>query len=74
MFSFRKGKGTDVNSDDILQFFDLLLLSGYHSVPSEDMYWSSEEDTSIPIVSTVMPRNRFRKMKNNFHLIDNIEF
>jgi hypothetical protein len=55
MYAFRKGEATDVNSDDILQFFDLLLVSGYHSVPSEDMYWSSEEDTSIPIVPTVMP-------------------
>jgi hypothetical protein len=38
------------------------------------MYWSSEEDTSIPIVPTVMPWNCFRKIKNNFHLIDNNEF
>lgn len=71
LYALQKGETIDISSDDILQFFGLLLLSGYHSVPKEDMYWNSAEDIAVPIVSTVMPRNRFRNIKKFFHLVDN---
>lgn len=49
------------------------LVVGYHSVPEENSYWSTHEDLCIPIVSTVMPRNRFRMLKKYFHLVDNTQ-
>ncbi|GFQ80986.1 piggyBac transposable element-derived protein 3 [Trichonephila clavata] len=67
----QKGEDFSVDENDIGQFFGLLLFSGYHQVPEEDLYWSTQEDFSVPIVSTVMPRSRFRKMKKFFHIIDN---
>ena len=60
-----------VDWSDIAQFFGLLLLSGYHQVPSENDYWSTSEDTAIPIVPTVMSRKKFKDIKRNFHLMDN---
>lgn len=71
LYALQKGETIDVCKNDILQFFGLLLLSGYHSVPTEDMYWSSAEDTCVPIVPTVMPRTRFRNIKKFFHVMDN---
>lgn len=35
------------------------------------MYWSTAEDTSLPVVPTVMTRDRFRKIKRYFHLKGN---
>ncbi|GFY01906.1 piggyBac transposable element-derived protein 3 [Trichonephila clavipes] len=53
-----------VDENDIeLFFFGNLLFSGYHQVPGEDLYSSTQEDLSVPIVSTVMPRKR----ENFFH-------
>ncbi|GFW88110.1 DDE_Tnp_1_7 domain-containing protein [Trichonephila clavipes] len=35
-----------VDENDIGQFFGILLFSGYHQVPGEDLYWSTQEDFS----------------------------
>lgn len=71
LYALQKGEIIVVDEFDIGQFFGLLLFSGYHQVPGEDLYWSTQEDLSVPIVSTVMPRNKFRKLKRFFHIIDN---
>lgn len=66
-------KGTNIQTDwkDIAQFFGLLLLSGYHQVPTENDYWSTSEDVSVPITTSVMSRKKFKEIKRNFHLMDN---
>ncbi|GFR29832.1 piggyBac transposable element-derived protein 3 [Trichonephila clavata] len=68
---FANQKDFSVGENDIEQFFGLLLFSGYDQVPGEDLYWSTQEDLSQPIVSTVMPRSRFRKIQKCFHYVDN---
>jgi DNA excision repair protein ERCC-6 len=71
LYALQKGETLDVDEKDIGQFFGLLLLSGYHSLPGEDLYWSTQDDLMVPIVPSVMPRNRFRKLKKYFHIVDN---
>ena len=56
---------------DIAQFFGLLLLSGYYQVFTENDYWSTSEDTTVPIASTAKSRKKFKGIKRNFHLMDN---
>ncbi|KAL3210899.1 hypothetical protein MRX96_008552 [Rhipicephalus microplus] len=72
-YALQKGEEVDVTGADIGQFFRFLLFSGYHSVPSEDSYWSTAEDLCVPIVATVMARNRFRQLKRFFHVVDNTQ-
>lgn len=72
-YALQKGEEVDVTGADIGQFFGLLLFSGYHSVPSEGSYWSTAEDLCLPIVATVMARNRFRQLKRFFHVVDNTQ-
>ncbi|GFS85105.1 piggyBac transposable element-derived protein 2 [Trichonephila clavipes] len=67
----QKGEYFSVDEIDIGQFFGLLLFSGYHQVSGEDVYWSTQEDLSVPIVSTVMPRSRLKKIKKFFHIMEN---
>lgn len=71
LYALQKGKSLDVGANGIRQFLGLLLFSGYQSVPDENSYWSTQEDLHIPIVSTAMPRNRFRMLKFFFHIVDN---
>lgn len=54
-------------------FLGILILSGYHKVPREKMYWSLDEDIKVEVVSKAMSRNRFQEIKRNLHLVDNNE-
>jgi hypothetical protein len=56
---------------ELKTFFGILLLSGYHKLPREGMYWSLDEDIGVEVVSKAMSRNRFREIKRNLHLVDN---
>lgn len=33
-----------IDDNEIIKFLGLLIISGYHSVPSENDFWSSSED------------------------------
>lgn len=57
--------------DEIYKFLGILILSGYHTLPSERHYWSTQKDLGVPIVSDSMTRNRFQKIKSFIHLADN---
>ncbi|KAJ8910655.1 hypothetical protein NQ315_011639 [Exocentrus adspersus] len=41
----------------------MLLLTGYHKLPREQLYWSLDEDSGIPFVTKAISRNRFRDKK-----------
>ena len=34
---------------NFFEFFEILLLSGYHSFPSETDYWSNQIDLCVPL-------------------------
>ncbi|KAB0792570.1 hypothetical protein PPYR_14529 [Photinus pyralis] len=59
------------SESDMKIFLGFLLLTGYHSVPRESMYWSLDEDLGIDLVTRSMSRNRFHDIKRNIHLADN---
>lgn len=52
-------------------FLGVLLLSGYHSLPRERLYWSLDEDCHVSITSKAMSRNRFMEIKKFLHFCDN---
>ena len=57
--------------DEIKKFLGLIIMSGYHSLPSENDYWSTAEDLIAPIFSSTMSRDRFRLIKRYLHIADN---
>ncbi|KAJ8928709.1 hypothetical protein NQ314_018719 [Rhamnusium bicolor] len=57
--------------EDLKIFIGILLFSGYHKIPRERLYWSLDEDVSVPIVSNAMSRNRFQEIKKFLHFSDN---
>ena len=64
-------KNFNVDGDEIRKFLGLLLISGYHNVPSENDYWSTSEDLEIPIFHKTMSRDTFRTLKRYMHIADN---
>ena len=48
-----------------------VLLSGYHTFPQEHLYWCNNEDVGVNLVKKKISRNRFQKIKQYFHLVDN---
>jgi hypothetical protein len=44
----------DVQIEELRSFIGILLLSGYHTVPSEKLYWSTVDDVGVPIVQNIM--------------------
>ncbi|XP_064083929.1 piggyBac transposable element-derived protein 3-like [Macrobrachium nipponense] len=59
-----------VAKDEIKKILGLMLMSGYHSVPSENDYWSTSEDLEIPIFPKTMSRDRFRSIKRYLPVAD----
>lgn len=58
---------------DLKKFIGILILSGYHKLPREALYWSLDEDVGVELVSNAMSRNKFREIKRNLHLVNNDE-
>jgi len=63
----------DIDEIDLKRFIGICILSGYHTLPQSDMYWSKDEDKGVPIVRETMSRNKFRIIKQNIHLSNNSE-
>ena len=60
-----------VDVDEMANSLGLLLISGYHRLPSEDDYWSTSDDMEMPIFRKTMNRDRFRRIKRYMHIADN---
>lgn len=60
-----------MTSEEIRQFLGLLLISGYHSLPGGNDYWSTAEDLTSPVFAKTMTRDKFRGIKRYLHLADN---
>ena len=45
----------------------ILLISGYHRLPSRNHYWSLQADLIVDLVGRDMPRNRFDEILRFLH-------
>ena len=59
-----------VTGEEIRKILGNLLISGYHSLPEENHYWSRQHDLGIAIVSNTMSRNRYYEIKKYLHFAD----
>ena len=61
----------DITIRELLRFLGIILLSGYHSLPSEQDFWSNQLDLGVTIVSEALSSKRFLQIKSMFHLVHN---
>lgn len=60
-----------ITVEELKTFLGILILSGYHTIPRERLYWSLDEDCNVSIVTKAMTRNRFLEIKKFLHCCDN---
>ena len=60
-----------VDMEEMSRFIGLLLISGYHSLPRENDYWSTSSSREAPIFPKTMSRERFKTIKRFLHVADN---
>lgn len=61
----------ETNICEMRKFLGLLIMSGYHYLPSEKDYWSTSDDMEAPIFRKTMSRDCFRAIKKYLHVADN---
>ena len=54
-----------------MKFLGTLIISGYHTMPSEKQYWSTRPSFVAPIYLETMSRSRFLEIKKYVHLANN---
>ena len=62
-----------VTESEIVNFLGIIIISGYHSLPAEKLYWSTMPSLIAPIFGQIMSRKRFLEIKKYFHLANNDE-
>ena len=53
----------DIAIGELLRFLGVILLSGYHTLPSEQDFWLNQPDLDVPIVSEALSSKRFLQIK-----------
>ncbi|KAF2885842.1 hypothetical protein ILUMI_20331 [Ignelater luminosus] len=59
------------NKTMLKRFIGVLVLTGYHTLPQIELYWSRDGDKGVQYVTDCMSRNMFRNIKKNIYLADN---
>lgn len=70
-YASRTNPEFDVTVGEMKRVLGILLLSGYHPLPSVRHYWSTDDDLQCPLVSNAMSRNRFEEILRFIHCADN---
>lgn len=70
---YAQQKNSDFSIEHVIlkRFIGILILSGYHTLPTIRDYWSNNPTLGVPIVKLCMPRNRFFEIKKFIHFCNN---
>lgn len=63
--------GFTVTVEEMRQFIGILIVSSFNTRPQERHYWEKDEIVRCSAVAKTMSRERFKKIKSYFHLVDN---
>lgn len=61
----------NVSYDEICTVVGIMLFSGYHQLPNKRMYWQTDPDCKVTLVTEAMRRRRFEEILHHIHLNDN---
>ena len=60
------GQSFHIDDYEIYRFFGSTLFTGFHSPPSENEYWSIQQDLQVPIVHKVLLKSLYQIIKKIF--------
>lgn len=70
-FATQRGANLDVTKVEMAAFFGILIIMGFHTLPSIRLYWSTDINFKVERISEIMPMKRFLKILRYFHIADN---
>ncbi|CAH2011342.1 unnamed protein product [Acanthoscelides obtectus] len=70
-YAEQKGVGLNFQRDELQAFFGMLLIMGFHTLPSLRLYWSTDQNFHVSRISNVMSQKRFLHILRYLHLNDN---
>lgn len=71
LYAQQKGVDLGLSVDELKAFFGILLIMGFHSLPTMRLYWSSDPNFHVSRISSVMSLRRYLKILRFLHLGDN---
>lgn len=66
------GWWTPIDKNELKAFLGILIIMGYHILPSIDLYWSSDPGFRVEEVAATMPLRRFKNIMRCLHINDNL--
>lgn len=57
--------------DEMRKFIGILFVTGYHTLPSINAFWSDSPSLGCDIIKSTMTRDRFKSIKKYIHVCDN---
>ena len=67
-------KPADIKMEELLVFFGINIVMGYHPMKSYKHYWNSGSDLGVEAVKERMSRDKFRAILTHLHLNDNTQY
>lgn len=71
LFASQHNVNLTLTREELLAFFGILIIMGFHKLPSMRLYWSNDPAFHVDIVSKVMTLHRFLRILRYIHLNDN---
>ncbi|XP_070573837.1 piggyBac transposable element-derived protein 4-like [Ptychodera flava] len=57
--------------DEMRAFIAVNILMGIHTLPDVNDYWSTDDRLQVPGIAKVLPKNRYKKLSQYFHINNN---
>lgn len=70
-YAQQKNEDFHIDAIHLKRYLGVLILSGYHVLPTIRDYWSNHPTLGIPVVKQCMSRNKFLKIQKYLHFCDN---
>lgn len=70
MYAQQKNVNLELTLQELKAFLGILIIMGFHTLPSKRLYWNSDNNFSVSRIRDIMPLKRFIKLMRYIHLND----
>ncbi|XP_031338793.1 piggyBac transposable element-derived protein 2-like [Photinus pyralis] len=71
LYAIQRGTVLGLTLDELKAYLGILIIMGFHTLPSIRHYWSKESNFGVQRVQSIMTLKRFLKITRMLHLNDN---
>lgn len=72
LYAIQNGQTLNLTMEELKAYFGMLIIMGFHSLPSLRLYWSKDCNFGVPRIQQVMPLKRFLRITRLLHFNDNL--